>query len=102
MTSAYHKFPCEICGRDISDAGFARASHMKAHARKGLYTNREFYDLGWRTALEIIDAAHDEALLENDARDGLLGWQIDYEPTDADLRDRAADWKMDDDRMARD
>ncbi|MEO7102342.1 MAG: hypothetical protein ABI119_03290 [Gemmatimonadaceae bacterium] len=58
MTSAYHKFPCEICGRDISDAGFAR--------------------------------------------DGLLGWQIDYEPTDADLRDRAADWKMDDDRMARD
>ena len=29
------KYPCEVCGRRISNAGFASDGHRRAHARRG-------------------------------------------------------------------
>lgn len=33
--SAYGRGPCWFCGKEISSAGFAWASHMRAHVRRG-------------------------------------------------------------------
>ena len=39
--SAYGRSKCWICGRVISNAGFAQHSHRMAHVRKGHY--RHYY-----------------------------------------------------------
>lgn len=33
---SYNYSPCEICGREMSNAGFAVAAHMQKHVREGL------------------------------------------------------------------
>jgi hypothetical protein len=44
--AAYSRWPCPVCGRDISNAGCARVSHMRKHLREGLV--RECVGSGWR------------------------------------------------------
>lgn len=39
--SAYGRSPCFICGRIISNAGFAQYNHNMAHVRKGHYRHRK-------------------------------------------------------------
>lgn len=42
--SAYGKSPCYYCGRRISNAGWAKVSHMRKHVREGLVTEEQRID----------------------------------------------------------
>jgi len=40
MSRTYNRGPCDLCGKDISCAGFAKTAHMRKHVREGLAVER--------------------------------------------------------------
>ena len=55
--SAYGKWECNICGRIISFAGFARVNHQRKHVREGLLIEHYEYseNMGyWRWWFERV------------------------------------------------
>ena len=38
MSRTYNRGPCDLCGKSISCAGFAKTAHMRKHVREGLAT----------------------------------------------------------------